>query len=628
MMDTSSADSHVSPEHLKSMKSAIHSFLQDTHVYDSIRDIVDTYISQHEGESLQQESPGEIMRVIREKGVLQELVSQIQTRSVTAGTRTPSIPNDGRFYLLVRLNGGRAFVDNVDVAPSTALKRSVVFAAHFGSQRFRSGLKPCSVDPSFDDEFLFEVDATAFGFNGADLIEVSTPFHVAVLREDSQLNVAELLGENVIDWRTVLKSGCVGLTVELCGKNAGVPAGIVDLQLELVSKKRIRYREEDIAMRVEQQRIAVTNADREFLVYTRRWWSEYQGLRPTHKERRVKLFASTTTGRMVPVTHFVSPIQAEFGIDSPQDAARFVSLLRVTSDAADSVNPLNVETNTWLAPFIFLSQRQGHSCNHAALLCSLLLGFGVDAYCAIGACKNGDVGVFVVSRTIDARGSVTATVWNATTGERAPAAEQVTFSTVDCLFNNRSFYANCQPSNNIATVSFDYSNEELWKPLNVLKLRMVPRYPPAPLLYEVANPLAMERTLELKVRTAITAYRDAFGVVTAFDNVVSYVLSQALVLYERQQSEGRPESFIFFQDSVKGTLGAGKTFKAIPVNVSYLDENSVMDIVRATSVGKEILDTVAENAKFAVRAKVFCFPERVFSVWIMAAVYYSAGNMQ
>ena len=97
MMDTSSADSHVSPEHLKSMKSAIHSFLQDTHVYDSIRDIVDTYISQHEGESLQQESPGEIMRVIREKGVLQELVSQIQTRSVTAGTRTPSIPNDGRF---------------------------------------------------------------------------------------------------------------------------------------------------------------------------------------------------------------------------------------------------------------------------------------------------------------------------------------------------------------------------------------------------------------------------------------------------------------------------------------------------------------------------------------------------
>ncbi|KPI87874.1 hypothetical protein ABL78_3031 [Leptomonas seymouri] len=627
-MEVPNVDAQVLPEHLKSMKSTIHAFLQDTHVYDSIRDIVDTYVSRHEGKSISPENPSEIMKLVREKGILQELVSKIQTRSVATAAGTPTIPSDGRFYLLVRLNGGRAFVDNFDVAHSSALKRSVVFAAHFGSQRFRSAPKPCSAEPSFDDEFLFEVDATAFGFSEIDLIEVSTPFHIAVLREDSQLNVAELLGENIIDWRKVLKSGCVGLTVELCGRNAGVPAGIVDLQLELVSRKRIRYKEEDIAMRVEQQRLAVTNADREFLVYTRRWWSEYQSLRPTHKERKLKLFAATTTGRMVPVTHFVSPMQAEFGIDSPQDAARFVSLLRVTSDAADSVNPLNVETSTWLTPFIFLSQRQGHSCNHAALLCSLLLGFGMDAYCAMGTCQNGELGVFVVSRTVDARGSVKATVWNATTGERLPAHEQVTFSTVDCLFNNKSFYANCQPSNSIASVSFDYNNEELWKPLNVLKLRMVPRYPPAPLLFEATNPFAMERALELKVRSAMTAYRDAFGVVTVFDNIVSYVLSQALVLYERQQSEGRPESFVFFQDSVKGTLGAGKTFKAIPINVSYLDEGSVMDVVRATSVGKEILDTVAENAKFAVRVKVFCFPERVFSVWVMAAVHYSAGHLQ
>jgi centrosomal protein CEP76 len=189
-MSTPNAGAQVSPEHLKSMKSAIHTFLQDTHVYDSIRDIVDTYVSQHEGENISQDNPSEIMRIVREKGILQELVSQIQMRSVTAGTRAPAIPNDGRFYLLVRLNGGRAFVDNVDVPPSTAPKRSLVFAAHFGSQRFRSALKPCTVDPSFDDEFLFEVDATSFGFNDNDLIEVSTPFHIVVLREDSQLNVA------------------------------------------------------------------------------------------------------------------------------------------------------------------------------------------------------------------------------------------------------------------------------------------------------------------------------------------------------------------------------------------------------------------------------------------------------
>ncbi|KAG5500539.1 hypothetical protein JKF63_03633 [Porcisia hertigi] len=626
-MNSLHGSDQVAPEHLKSMKSAIHSFLQETRVYESIRDIVDTYVSEHGDEAVSVEDPNAIMRIIREKGILQELASQIQSHTTAGAAPSITIPSDGRYYLLVRLNGGRAFVDNLDLAPSTLKKRSVVFAAQFGNQRFRSTVQPCSTEPAFDEEFLFEVDAAGFGFGEADLIEVSTPFHVAVLREDSQLNTAELLGENFIEWRKVLKSGYLGLTVELCGANAGVPAGILDLQLELVSKKRIRYKEEDIALRVEQQRVAVTNADREFLVYSRRWWSEYQEFRPTNKERKVRLFASTSTGRMVPLTHFVSPIQAEFGLDSPQDAARFVSLLRVTNDGATPIGSLGHEGSNWLSPFIFLSQRQGHHCNHAALLCSLLLGFGIDAYCAIGSCHNGEIGVFVVSRSTDVRGSAKVTVWNPTSGERSSPSEQAAFATVDCMFNNKSFFANCQASNSIATVSFECHNEELWKPLNVLKLRMVPRYPPAPLLFEAVAASSVERALEVQLRAAISTYRDSFGVVTTYDDVVSYVLSQALLLYERQQSEDCPASFCFFQECVKGILGAGKTFKAIPVNVSYLDAGSVMDVVRAASVGREILDTVVDSAKFGVRVKVFCFPERVFSVWVMIAVNYSAGNI-
>lgn len=624
-MSASLGASQVSPESLKSMKAAIHSFLEETSVYDSIRDIVDAYVAEHGEENAAGENPSAIMKIVKEKGILQELVSQIQTRPSVSAAPSISVPSDGRYYLLVRLAGGRAFVDNVDLAHATAQKRSVVFAAHFGSQRYRSALKPCSTDPCFDDEFLFEVDATGFGFSDTDLIEVSTPFHIAVLREDTQLNVAELLGENIIEWRKVLKSGYLGLTVELCGRNAGVPAGIIDLQMELVSKKRIRYRDEDIAARVEQQRVAVTNADREFLVYSRRWWAEYQSQRPTHRERKVRLFASTSTGRMVPVTHFVSPVQAELGLDSPQEAARFVSLLRVAAEGEGGVGPVGGEGGGWLSPFVFLSQRQGPSCNHAALLCSLLLGFGLDAYCAVGSCHGGETGVFVVTRSVDARGAAKVTVWNPASGERTTPSEQAVFATVDCLFNNKSLFANCQASNSLVAVSFDCHNEELWKPLNVLKLRMVPRYPAPPLLFESQSGPPQERALEVQLRAAIVSYRDAFGVMTAFDNVVSYVLSQALALYERQQCEGCAENFTFFQESVKGTLGAGKTFKAIPVNVSYLDVGSVMDVVRAASVGREILDTVADSARFAARVKAFRFPEGVSSVWVMIAVSYNAS---
>lgn len=621
-MDTSDSGAQVSPDHLKSMKAAIHTFLQSSHAYDSIRDIVDAYATDHVGQTLNGDYPEEIMKIIKEKGILQQLLAQLKTQPLTLPTERSFNVADGQHFLHVRLKGGRAFVDNIDVSSAMLQTKTVFFAAHFGSQRFRSAMKPCCADPQFDDDFLFEIDATGFGFGESDLIEVSTPFHIAVFRDDSQLNVAELLGENIIDWRRVLKSGFLGLTVELCGRNAGVPAGIIDLQLELISKKRIRYREEDISDRLEKQRVAVTNADREFLVYARRWWSEYQAARVTHKERKVKIFASMSTGRMVPVTHFVFPLQAVFGIDSPQDAARFVSLLRSGLDDTTALNPFDSESHGWLTPFVFLSQRQGNSCNHATLLCSLLLGFGLDAFCAIGVLENGSTCVFVITRVKDAQGRISTSVWNPTSGERHLSNEQQTFKTIDCLFNNKSFFANTQASSSISNTVFDIENEELWKPLNVLKLRMVPKYPPAPLLYEGSELLRVERSLEMKLRSKITTYRDAFGVTTSFDNNTSYVLSQALVLYERQQSSGCASDFTFFENSVKGTLGVGKTFKAVPINVSYLDDTSIIDVVRSTGVGKEILDTVADNVKFAVRAKAMSFPERVYSVWVMIAVTY------
>ncbi|ESL07625.1 hypothetical protein TRSC58_04683, partial [Trypanosoma rangeli SC58] len=366
----------VNAERLKELRGAVHTFLQESSVYSKIRDIVDSYVAENPGDSLDPTSSADVMKIIREKGVVQDLLDRLRGEKCLSDTRISNAAHawnfiPGEYYLHLRLAGGKAFVENLDLTPSFTKDYLMYVAVHFGSQRYRSTSEKVSVDPSFRDEFLIDLDYKSFGSCAADLIEISTPLHIAVFREERLLTHAKMLGENVVDWRRVLRTGYLGLTVELCGDNPGIPAGILELQLELLPNKAPRFSEENVASRIDLQRSAITSADREFLLYARRWWMEFQEIRPIHKQRRVKVFASTSNGRMVPTTHFVSVLRPEKGIDTPFEAARFVSLISVTDEdeltqevllgGLGNSNP----TNCWLSMFTFLSQRRGEPCNHA-----------------------------------------------------------------------------------------------------------------------------------------------------------------------------------------------------------------------------------------------------------------------
>lgn len=607
----------MNPERLESVKASIHAYLSEGKVYDSIRDIVESYIS--DNPSVSSDQPDEIMNILKERGIFQTLLSSLSSDS-TGIRRSCSKWGlvDGERYLHVRLNGGRAFVDNIEIKGRD--RYNVFVALHFGYQRQRSAAQPCICEPSFDDDFLLHLDPSAFGFPPDDLLEISTPLHIAVFREDLKQNTCELIGENVIDWRKALNTGFLGVTVELCGSNVGVPSGILNLEMEIIPKYNThKYTEDEIAVRLDQQRAAITAADREFLLYARRWWNEYQSFRPIHRNRKVKVFASTTSGRMVPVTHFISPLQGD-GINSPFEAARFVSLL-LSSNSPNNFQGLEgSEGNQWLSTFVFLSQRQGHPSNHANLLCSLLLGFGLDSYCCIGSNISGEVEMFVISHINGPVSDIV--IWIPLVGERYNINGNHSIKTVDCIYNHKCLYANVQQSSDLSSTSFDVENEELWKPINPLKLRLVPKFPNAPLIYEPAELGAIEKGLELRLRTAISSHRDALGIQTVFHDHLSYILSQALVKYEQQKTTCIQEDLTMFQNCVKGTVGPGMTFKAIPINTTNVDEGNIMSIVLSHSAGMQILDTVGEDVKFGIRVKVFSFPECVFSVWIMLGVSY------
>ena len=113
--------------------------------------------------------------------------------------------------------------------------------------------------------------------------------------------------------------------------------------------------------------------------------------------------------------------------------------------------------------------------DHALLLCSLLLGFGLNAYICIG-CKAGGVAHTWVM-TIAPDNSIT--FWESLTAERSPSILHVMckfypnlfdrfshksvdpdhpagvpvpqlehpYRSIGCVFNHQSFYANCQVCN-------------------------------------------------------------------------------------------------------------------------------------------------------------------------------------
>lgn len=142
---------------------------------------------------------------------------------------------------------------------------------------------------------------------------------------------------------------------------------------------------------------------------------------------------------------------------------------------------------------------QGDCEDHATLLCSLLLGFGLDAYVCVGTNAKGVPHAWVLTRGCDG----TITFWESLTAQRLvvfhvsglicsanvdhtllrfnfwnntdcllrylhraidpdapPLAPQPKpsspYRTVGCVFNHRTFLANCQPSDAVNVCIFDF----------------------------------------------------------------------------------------------------------------------------------------------------------------------------
>ncbi len=121
------------------------------------------------------------------------------------------------------------------------------------------------------------------------------------------------------------------------------------------------------------------------------------------------MFGMTEDGVRRFVCSFVSPMSAGRSLDSALHAARFVRLIPFEKELKIG----GERSGIWNTMHTFLSLGKGDIENHVVLLCSLLLGFGLDAYVCVGTNARGPH-MWVITRS----GKDQTVFWESLTGKR------------------------------------------------------------------------------------------------------------------------------------------------------------------------------------------------------------------
>lgn len=171
---------------------------------------------------------------------------------------------------------------------------------HYRGQRFKTRAFSCSCEPKISEGFLLELHkerndlASALMADSASLLSLCDPIHIVMIRTDSNQD-SHLVSSQFLEWRTLLAQtrNKQSMSIELMGTGAEnkIPAGILNVCLQLVPPLEEPLREDIIGAQLGLEHSKNTERERLFISYAKQWWKEYLEIRDDHKNRIVKIFA-------------------------------------------------------------------------------------------------------------------------------------------------------------------------------------------------------------------------------------------------------------------------------------------------------------------------------------------------
>uniref|UniRef100_A0A8C2Q0Y9 Centrosomal protein of 76 kDa n=1 Tax=Cyprinus carpio TaxID=7962 RepID=A0A8C2Q0Y9_CYPCA len=621
------------PEKATELKQIIHDHLIKMDIHGKIRDVLAETVrgdGQHGQSSLSEE---DFIHALQRRGIVEDVMKDLHFTNVPL-----------RRYLYLQVLGGKAFLEHLQEPEPLPGQVCSTFTLHlhFRNQRFRSKPVPCACEPDLQEGFLLEVHRDGDASKMADattMLSICDPVHMVLIKTDTSGDTT-LISSYFLDWRRVLSAptGKTSVSAELLGvgSECKVAVGVLNLKLELYPPLTETLSPDVVTTQQSLERQKTAEKERLFLVYAKQWWQEFLEIRPSHQSKLVKIFAQDENGVNRPVCSYVRVLRAGRLLESPRQAARFVSLL--AQERAPVVGG-GVRQEQWCSMMAFLCRNKGDCEDHATLLCSLLLGFGLDAYVCVGTKAKNIPYTWVMTCGTD--GSIT--FWESFTAHRylhrpidpdaPPMVPQPKpthpYRTLGCVFNNKRFLANCQPSDAVELCVFDFTDGSRWKAMSEEAVRSVcapgstSSLPPTPPLCSPSvAPNEASNQLELEMRYLLAEHRKDLGLATVWDDHLSYLLSAALSAYELERCTGVLCGNEEFQDAVRRAVPDGHTFKGFPIHFLHRNARRAFATCLRSAFCEEIVCCRGDHVRLAVRVRVFAYPEAACAVWIMFACKY------
>ncbi|XP_058294650.1 protein spire homolog 1 isoform X4 [Hylobates moloch] len=648
------------PEKASELKQLIHQQLSKMDVHGRIREILAETIREELAPDQQHLSTEDLIKALRRRGIIDDVMKELNFVTDSVEQELPSSPKQPicfdrqstlkktnidptRRYLYLQVLGGKAFLEHLqepEPLPGQVCS-TFTLCLHYRNQRFRSKPVPCACEPDFHDGFLLEVHRESLGdgtrmADSTTMLSISDPIHMVLIKTDI-FGETTLVASYFLEWRSVLGSenGVTSLTVELMGvgTESKVSVGILNIKLEMYPPLNQTLSQEVVNTQLALERQKTAEKERLFLVYAKQWWREYLQIRPSHNSRLVKIFAQDENGINRPVCSYVKPLRAGRLLDTPRQAARFVNVLGY--ERAPVIGG-GGKQEQWCTLLAFLCRNKGDCEDHANLLCSLLLGYGLEAFVCVGTKAKGVPHAWVMTCGTDG----TITFWESLTGHRyihkptnpdePPVAEQpkplYPYRTIGCVFNHQMFLGNCQPSDAVETCVFDLNDESKWKPMSEEAIKSVcapgattslPPFPP--LCASTIDASVTSNEIEMQLRLLVSEHRKDLGLTTVWEDQLSYLLSPALASYEFERTTSISAGNEEFQDAIRRAVPDGHTFKGFPIHFVYRNARRAFATCLRSPFCEEIICCRGDQVRLAVRVRVFTYPESACAVWIMFA---------
>ncbi|CAM9826813.1 unnamed protein product [Chrysoparadoxa australica] len=594
-------------------------------------------------------------------------------------------------YLKVTVVGGKAFTSEERLQDGQMSE--LMLHMQFQQQRAISRRRvAASTEPSFAETFVFMLSDTLpeTASEWTSLLELDAPISLCITRHKARQPHAppcisplhqlrrQLVAATVVDWREgLIHEAEVPVKMISVGQATvmNAVAGILHCRIEVVAspaEMEVPFSTEDVSRVMKLQLERAASRASEFYLSSRNWWQQFSVISPVHSKRPVKIYAADERGNHRCVCSFLSPQQAPL-LDSPHHAARFVSLIPFERQVAVGGERVSV----WHSPHSFLSKGSGDCEDHTLLLCSLLLGFGLDALVCIGRALDEDSEVGAtrphawVATFTGKRSDMRVVFWESLTGQRYDVSPPVKagprtkgrkkhhFDSVSCMFNDTAFYANKQPDERITHVGveqslplpnfitassrqagcscnaihstypthpwqtlMDLGDDKRWKCMGPSLIKALPKeVTQVSLLPSTVDVHSAAKALEMELKLLIGDHRESLGLATRWDSNLSYVLQPALSAYETERVTGVSYGGVEFEDALKRAIPEGHSFKACPVCVSHPFPQLIFGQLLKGPTSSSIVTTTGDYTRMALRVRVTTYAE-VMAVWVIIAVRY------